>query len=347
VTRITFGIAGTGRMAAQMMEAFRHMPEIEVCAVCSNAPGRAQRFASDHNIARPYSGLEAMLADSAVNAVYIANATRDHGASAIAALKAGKHVLAEKPFAMNAREGEEVIAAAAGSGMLFMEGIWTLCTPAYQRIFSLVKANAAGEAVHFYTDFGYPADPAALPRLFEKEGGGVLLDRAVYPIALALAIFGAIETLHAQVMRDENGVDIHATIQARHANGVISQFSASMISMLSNTAAIACRDGVISLPAPVLGAEAVSIVRYAAGAPDDGGMAAKLKGALKKIPALRKLNAAFGAGAEPHPYGANQYLPQLQHFVELIAAQKTQSDIVSHDLSLAVIKTIDRIRAAA
>ena len=182
-------------------------------------------------------------------------------------------------------------------------------------------------------------------RLFSLDGGGVLLDRAVYPISFALKTMGPVRDLQADVIRDQDGVDVHVSIQTRHENGATAQLAASMIAVMSNSASIACREGLVSLPPPILGAEIVRVEHFTAPPASSGGTNEKLKGALKRNPSLRRLKSALGGGGERHAYGADQYLPQLQHFRDLIRSEKTESDVVSHAFSLDVLRIIDRVRA--
>ena len=342
---IHFGIVGSGRMAALMMPAFSHADGVTAAAVCSSNAERANAFAVTHGIGAAYGSLETMFADKNIDAIYIANVTCDHAVTAIAALEAGKHVLCEKPFAISADEGERVIAAAQRSGKLFMEGLWTHFLPAYVRVRDLIKDRSVGEPVHLMTDFAYPATAEKYPRLFSLDGGGVLLDRAVYPISFALKLMGPVKDVQAVVIRDRAGVDVHVNIQTRHENRATAQLSASMIAMMSNSASIACSEGLVSMPPPILGAEIVRVEHFTAPPASSGGGNEKLKGALKRNPFLRRVKSALGGGGERHAYGANQYLPQLQHFRDLIRSEKTESDVVSHAFSLDVLQIIDRIRA--
>ena len=330
-------------MAASMMQGFQAVSGAAVTAVCSPTSGRASQFADSHAIAAHYDAYDAMLADEQIAAVYIANRTSGHAAASIAALNAGKHVLCEKPFAMTGDEGADVIAAAESAGRLFMEGFWTLCLPSYQRVFDLVSQQSFGAAAHLTAAYGYPASPTLHPRLYDPEDGGVLLDLGGYPIALALKLFGAIESFDADVSRNENGIDTHLNLQTRHQSGEGAQLAASFVSMTSNAAFVSCAEGAIAIPAPLFGGEKVQWERFAhADNADNSG----LKSMLKKAPLARRLKAGLPPAGEYHGYGANQYQPQLQHFIHLIAAKKLQSDIVPHALSLSVLRLVDRIRAA-
>lgn len=340
---VRFGMAGTGAMAVAMAPAFRHAPGADLVAVSSGSNDRAQEFAATHGIEKSYGDFDAMLGDASIDAIYIANRTRDHASASITALQAGKHVLCEKPFALSAEEGEKVIAAARASGKLFMEGLWTHFLPSYRRVHDLVHSNEVGEAKHLVAGYGYPTSPEVRPRLFYKDDGGVLLDIAVYPISLALRLMGSVDGVDADIKRNSGGVDTHASLQLHHDNGSTSQLVASFDVLTANAATIGCSEGQISIPAPLFGAEQVVVERFNVSPSASGGGKSGLKAALKQNPLLRRVKNAL-SGGEHHPYGANQYLPQMQHFVSLIERQQLQSDIATHALSMEVLRVIDRLR---
>ena len=341
---VKFGIIGTGRMAAAMMPAFAASSAAAVTAICSQAEDRARAFADTHDIDHAYGDRRAFLDSDMFDAVYVANLNRFHAEAAIAALEAGKHVLCEKPFAMNAKEGERVIAAAHASGKLFMEGLWTLLLPSYKRVFEAVRSNEVGAPRLLSAAYGYPTTKEASQRLFEPEDGGVLLDLSVYPLSLALRMFGAIEELDVKVVRDPGGVDLEVVFHTTHANGARAQLAASFLGVMSNQAHIACERGLISIDAPLFGAETIRIAAHGNSAGAPSGAKAKLISLLKSNPIARKARAMVSTGGEYHGYGANQYSPQLGHFLSLIERGSVESDIVRHDFSLSVIRAVDRIR---
>ncbi|MEO1242357.1 MAG: Gfo/Idh/MocA family oxidoreductase [Pseudomonadota bacterium] len=340
---VRFGMAGTGAMAVAMLPAFRHAPDADLVAVSSSSNDRAQEFASIHGIEKSYGGFDAMLDDASIDAVYVANRTRDHASASITALQAGKHVLCEKPFALSANEGEKVIAAARASGKLFMEGLWTHFLPAYLRVHDLVQSSEVGEAKHLVAGYGYPTSPEVRPRLFYKDDGGVLLDIAVYPISLALRLMGPVDGVDADIKRNGEGVETHASLQLHHDNGATSQLVASFDVLTANAATVACREGQISIPAPLFGAEQVVVERFSASSNAPGGGKSGLKAALKQNPVLRRVKNAL-SGGEHHAYGADQYLPQMRHFTSLVERHKLESDIATHALSMEVLRVIDGLR---
>lgn len=352
VQQIKFGIIGTGRMAATMMAAFKQLPQAQVIAVSGSTKARADAFAQQFALAKAYGGIDELLADKEVDAVYIANATENHAQSALAALKAGKSVLCEKPIAISEAETKQIEAEAKRSKKLCMEAMWTLFLPAYQRLFTVQQDKGLGSPLQLYADFGYPTSPEVYPRLFAATpGSGVLLDRGVYPIALALKVFGSVNQVVGTVKRTGQNVDSHAALQLSHANGGISQLAVSIDSLLQNRAVLSFSGGSISLEPPVVGAELVTIQRYFTEINvGDGtapqGLKATLKQTLRQVPLLRRINQLKNAGgSEYHSFGVNQYLPMLQHFCGLYQAQKLESEIYPLNLSAQVLRVVDLAKA--
>jgi hypothetical protein len=178
----------------------------------------------------------------------------------------------------------------------------------------------------------------------------VLLDRGVYLIALALKVFGAVERVDARLDVTAQGVDQHASLQLTHRGSGHSQLSASFTALMSNTAGLACSKGVIGLERPLIGTEMVSTLLAAAHQPLDSrprlGMRQALVRSLRQSPVLRRLKQVLPNGRREHlPYGSNRYLPQLLHFLALLKAREHESDVVPLDLSLDILRVIDRARA--
>jgi predicted dehydrogenase len=348
MNEIRFGIIGTGRMAATMMAAFAHVPNVKVVAVASGSKERADRFAQLFSIATAYGSSDALLANSQVDAVYIANATESHAANTILALQAGKAVLCEKPIGISVAEAGQITAAAKHAGKLCMEAMWTPFLPAYQRLFKLVNEQGLGVAQHLYTDFGYPTNKDVYPRLFTPSpGAGVLLDRGVYPIVLALKLFGAVSQVSGYVVRTDEGVDTLASFQLKHTNGCVSQLAVSVTGLLQNRAVLSLAKGVVSLEPPVIGAENLKIVHAqidVQAAPADGSaLQPSLKQRLKQSPLLRRINSwRQSGGGEYHSYGANQYVPMLNHFCTLYRAGMLESEAMPLSLSADVLHIVEQ-----
>lgn len=347
---VRFGVVGTGAMAATMMECFALEPRVRVVAVASSHAGRSHAFAARFGIGAAHDEIGSMLARADVDAVYIANVCADHAATAVAALEAGKAVLCEKPFAIDAAEGARVAAAAHASGRLFMEAQWTPFLPAFVALRRLVEEGALGHSMRLHSDFGMSLDAASHPRLFTGPGAGVLLDFGVYPIVLALQLLGPVVSVRAAISHDPSGVDVHAALQLVHAGGGRSQLAASLQSAMPNATSVSGSRGRVQLDSPVMGAEwlhTVHVEPVQASGRDDHAVGAKhrLVTALRRQPWLRRLKASRPPGRRSHhPFGADRYLPQLRHFVALLAAGDIASDVMPIETSLAVLRVIDQAR---
>jgi predicted dehydrogenase len=347
---IKFGIIGTSRMAATMMSAFGQLPDVKVVAVASESKGRADIFAHQFNIAKRYGSTDDLLADSQVEAVYIANATENHAKSALAALKACKAVLCEKPIGISLAEAEEISAEAKRAGKLCLEAMWTLFLPAYQRLFDLAGAHLLGAPQHLYADFGYPTTEDVFPRLFTPSpGSGVLLDRGVYLVALALKLLGPVGKVSGQIKCTESGVDTLASLQLCHDNGCLTQLAVSATGLMQNRAVLSLTQGTIALEPPVIGAETLRICRAHVDtnpAPADiSALKRNLKRRLQQSSSLRRINSWRKSGhCEYRPYGANQYLPILKHFCELYRDGLLESNIFPLNLSAEVLGIIDEAK---
>lgn len=343
-----FAVIGTGTMAATMMRTFAQAG-VRVTAIASRDLQRAHHFANAFGVPTATSDLHFLLHKADVDAVYIANATAEHASTTVAALNAGKPVLCEKPLALSTDEAELVAEVALRTGKLCMEGIWTPFLPAYRRFFELAAANICGEPSHLYADFGYPVAEDAFPRLFSPEAGGVLLDHAVYLIALALKVFGPVQTVDAQLDLSARGVDTQASLQLSHSEGGQSQLAVSFSTLMSNTATLSCSGGNIRLEEPLIGAESLSIKLKTAERNVSGDIALshkakkRLLGTLRRNPRLRRIRRALpSARREYHSYGQDQYLPQLEHFLTLLKDGARESDVVPLELSLAIQRVIGR-----
>ena len=251
-----FAVIGTGRMASTMMRTFAHT-NVRVMAVASRDPQRRRQFAETFDIPVVGEDLVSLLRTTDIEAVYIANGNVDHATTAIAALEAGKAVLCEKPLALSTTECLKVAQAARQTGTLCVEAIWTLFLPAYRRFFDLAQSSACGQPTHLYGDFGYPVSNKALPRLVSPESGGVLADRAVYLIALALKLFGRVERVDAQLDVTDEGVDRRASLQLVHERGGHCATIQLPPARVVQHAVLACSRGIIQLDEPLIGSERV------------------------------------------------------------------------------------------
>ncbi|MDG1474857.1 MAG: Gfo/Idh/MocA family oxidoreductase [Porticoccaceae bacterium] len=190
-TPIHWGIMGAGRIARTFAHDIQFAKSASLYGVASREQSKAQSFAADFSIPVFYSSYEAILKDPKVDAVYIATPHSHHKNHAIAALRAGKHVLCEKPVVVNPQELEDVITVAQETGKYFMEGMWTYFMPVIQTVSHWVNQGRIGQLHHVKADFGFPlAYSSELREYNNKLAGGCLLEMGIYPIAMAWLFLG-------------------------------------------------------------------------------------------------------------------------------------------------------------
>jgi predicted dehydrogenase len=188
------------------------------------------------------------VADDAVDVVYVATPHPWHAEAALLAIRAGRHVLVEKPFTMDARSAREVVAAARAAGVFCLEAMWTRFLPHSVRIRQLIADGAVGDLVTVSADHGQWFAPDAGHRLFAPElGGGALLDLGVYPVSWASMLLGRPSSVIATAEPAFTGVDAQTSIVLRHPGGAHAVLTCTLASATPCRSFIAGTEGVIEV----------------------------------------------------------------------------------------------------
>lgn len=219
---LRWGILATGGIAHAFAADLRTAGR-DLVAVGSRSSGGAERFAAEFAIPRAHASYEELVADPDVDIVYVSTPHPFHAENAILALEAGKHVLVEKPFTLNAAEAARVRDVAAARGLLAMEAMWTRYLPHMVRIRELIADGALGEVRSLFADHTQriSADPAHRLNALEL-GGGALLDLGIYPISFAWDVLGAPGTIAAAARMSDTGADADVATVFTHASGAVS-----------------------------------------------------------------------------------------------------------------------------
>lgn len=226
---VRWGILGTGRIAREFAAALRRLPDARLLAIGSRSSVSARRFADEFTVPRHYGSYNELATDSDVDVVYVATPHSCHAENSILALNAGKAVLCEKPFAINAAQAVEVVRVARERNLFLMEAMWTRYFPLMANLRELLKSGTIGEVRQLTADFGFRAEYADESRLFGPEyGGGALLDVGVYPISLASALFGAPTRILGTTNLGRTGVDEECAMILTHAHGEIALLHAAI-----------------------------------------------------------------------------------------------------------------------
>ncbi len=225
---LRWGIAGPGRMAATMVEAFEHVRTGRIVAVGSRSADRAEAFAAEHDIPRAHGSYADLVADPEVDAIYVATPHPQHTDIALAAIAAGTPVLVEKAFTATVEDTRAVIEAARSAGIFAMEAMWTRFNPAVERIRELVARGEIGDvrAVHGDLTAFRAYDPS--DRLFDPAlGGGAVLDLGVYVLSFAQHLLGTPDVVHAVGGTFPSGVESDFSAVLGYADGRSATLSGS------------------------------------------------------------------------------------------------------------------------
>ena len=215
---LRWGYMGTGRIAEIVAKDFA-LSGLKIQAVGSRNLSSAQEFASRHNIPDIHGSYEDLVKNSNVDIVYISTLNHVHCDNALLAINAGKHVLLEKPFTMNASEARAIQTAAKAQGVFVMEAMWTRFLPVMDAIFSIIHKGLIGTPHTVMGDHSQYLPPEVSARLWNKsQGGGALLDLGIYPISFATRVLGMPDVVKA-VGRLKDGVDEATSLVFGYNNG--------------------------------------------------------------------------------------------------------------------------------
>ncbi len=234
---IRWGIVGAGRIAKTFANDIAYAPHASLYAVASRRYHSAQSFAKSYSVTHIYGSYEAMFADPNVDAIYIATPHSCHKDNSIAALRAGKHVLCEKPATITPAELQEVLAVAQKEGRYFMEGLWTYFMPVIQTAQSWIKAGRIGHLCHVKADFGFPLPYSPDLREYDNRlAGGCLLEMGIYPVAMAWLFLGQDPTTQTVWHhKADNGVEDDVVILNTYgSSNATAQLTTSFRSKLNN-----------------------------------------------------------------------------------------------------------------
>jgi predicted dehydrogenase len=217
---VRWGILGTGWIADLFAQDLRLVADAELVAVGSRSQESADRFGVEHDVARCYPSYAELVTDPDVDAVYVASPHPSHHADTLLAIGAGKAVLCEKPFTMDAAQARDLVSAAQARGTFLMEAMWTRFLPHMVRVRELLAAGVLGELRSVYADHGQWFAPDPSHRLFDPElGGGALLDLGIYPVSFASMVLGPPSRVTAVSDPAFTGVDGQTSILLQHRGG--------------------------------------------------------------------------------------------------------------------------------
>ena len=320
---IRFGILGAARIAPlALVQPAKLLLDVSVAAVAASSVTKAQVFAGEHNIATVAESCAALVESPQIDAIYNALPPNLHEHWSVAALRAGKHVLCEKPFAMNALQARRMVKAADASQRLLVEAFHYRFHPYIRRVLKLLAEDVIGDVLHITAQFDVriPYSPSEF-RHNPILGGGALMDLGCYPAHWVRTLMGSEpEVVQAECVRSKAGVDVATHASLRFPGGATAEITTAMDESAAEQhcarVVIEGEKGRLTLENPI--------------APHNG----------NKI-----ITEVDGASRSESVSGESTYYYQLQHFVA--AAKGSEAPLTGGDDAINNMQLIDNIYAAA
>ncbi|MCM3164149.1 Gfo/Idh/MocA family protein [Metabacillus litoralis] len=251
--KIRWGIIGSANIAkGSVIPGIQQSETGEVVAIASRGLEKAKETAEQLNISKAYGSYEELLQDPEIEAVYIPLPNHLHKEWTIRAAEAGKHVLCEKPLAINADEAEEMVAACEKAGVVFAEAFMYRYHPRYKLINELIDSGEIGDIRGIHGTFTFNnANDSGNVRYKKEWGGGSLYDVGVYPISAARMILNEepkAATVHAFFSEKHDDVDMMASGILEFDKGVALTFDCGMWAAFRNELEILGTNGRIEVP---------------------------------------------------------------------------------------------------
>jgi predicted dehydrogenase len=247
---VRWGVAGPGGIATQFAEGMRLVDDGEIVAVASRSMERADVYGDRFGVRNRYDDYRALAEDPDVDIVYVATPHSRHASDTLLFLEAGKHVLCEKPFALNAHQARTMVEAARTAGVFLMEAMWSRFLPGYQVLGDVLREGRIGDPLLVEADFGFRVPVQPDQRHFDLAvGGGALLDLGIYPVQLATLVLGLPDRVTADGIIGATGVDESVVAVMHHPGDRMAVVKAAIRVPMACIARIGGTDGTIDIPA--------------------------------------------------------------------------------------------------
>ncbi len=314
--KVRFGIVGTGTIAHRFAEAIKNVENAELVAVASRTRENAEKFGDEFNMPVRFDSYEGMAQSDLIDAAYIAVPHSGHIDCSVLMMNNKKHVLCEKPMAVNSREAEDMFSCAKENDVLLMEAMWARLVPGTLEMLRLVSQGVLGEIRGVEGKFCYTMDEDEMDHhVFKSEnGGGSLLDVGVYGLNFASWYLGK-EVKEIIAQSDMyNGVDSHTCVLMKYENGSIADISSAILLRKPNEGYVYGTKGYAHLP---------------------------------RFYAPQEINLVLNNGERETistPYAGNGFEEQITHFSECVLNGIKESPVVTREQTLYITRQMDEIR---
>lgn len=355
---IRWGIIGTGFIAGEFAKGLKSVPQAELLGVTSRQATNAETFSKIFEIPRFYSSAAELVQDPDIDVVYIGTPNYTHKDLSILCLNAGKPILCEKPFAVNAVEAQEVIEVARRQKLFCMEAMWMRFMPLVQQVKTMVEQGKIGKIRMVTADFGYVVNGKTSSHFDTLEkGGGVLLDRGIYGLSLAYYLLGEPSTIQTQANLLATGIDEQSTVVLNYAQGALAVLSQSLCTESSNQAMIMGSKGRITLDELFIMPEKISLTKFPEARGNSFPSPLTPLSTKQKLVAKIKQNSLIRRGyillsgllnsdkSIIKPLAGNGYNYEAAEVVRCLQNGELESQIMPLDETLKIMTAMDQIRS--
>jgi len=317
---IRWGILGTGNIAHKFARGLAVLPDAELVAIGSRRQETADAFGEEFAVRHRHASYAALVEDADVDVVYVSTPHSYHRDNTLLCLQGGKHVLCEKPFAINANQAKEMVATARDRGLFLMDAVWTRFLPTHVRTREILASGVLGEIRLVHADFGFRGRVNPMQRLFNPElGGGALLDVGVYDVQLASMILrGPPTEISAMASLGSTGVDEQSAMLLKYSGGRMAQLSCAIRTTTHHEASIFGTEGRLRLEAPWWRGTTLTV--WMRPGPE-------------------------GGETTHHPYEGNGYQHEAAEVMTCIREGRLESNIMPLDETVSLMETLDTIRS--
>lgn len=315
MSNFSWGILGPGGIARAFAKDLTLLEGHTVGAVGSRSLSNAQSFADDFG-GTAYGSYEELINDSTIDAIYVATPHPAHHDNVISALDAGKAVLCEKPFAVNAKQAQAMVDAASRNKVALMEAMWARFLPHYAQVREIIASDVLGPIISIHADHGQRLADQNIPRLIEPQlAGGALLDLGIYPISFAHMILGNPVAIISSAVMTDKGVDAQSSMIFTYENGAQAVLTTTMIEQTPCRAVVAGLNGWLEIDRTFYNPASMRVVL------NDGSVT-----------------------EYPNTYSGHGLREQAESFKQLVQSGKLQSDILSWKDTVDIMKSMDTVR---
>ncbi len=311
-----WGILGTGGIARAFARDLNFLNNHIVAAVGSRTQEKAEEFAIEFPGCTAHGSYEKLVTNPEIDAIYVATPHPMHLTNTILALKAGKPVLCEKPFSINASQARAMVEASIENNVALLEAMWMRFLPHIHQVRKIITSGVLGDIISVTADHGQRLADQGIARLVEPSlAGGALLDLGIYPVSFAHMVLGVPEKVQASAVMTDKGVDASTSILFTYASGAQAILTTTMIAQTPCRAVVSGVNGWLEIDRTFYN------------------------------PTTMRVHLYDGTTTEyPSNYQGHGLREQAIEFANIVRTGKFESEYLTHKHTLEIMDLMDLIR---